>query len=241
MKNLILLFILTVILNLAANAQERVFTTTHKLDENSIIRDSSGMQYPYIIWKKMMSTGDYMIKRVGPITDSAIYLITKLTDDEKDLRYNKMPKPAGSPVFTNGDKINSFSANDIDGKKLKLKDLAGKVVVLNFWFIGCPPCRMELPDLNKLALKYANDPNVVFIAIALDQSRDIKEFIKTNPIAYHIIDDGQIYANMYKIHLFPTNVVLNKEGKVIFHSVGYAANTPYWIKKTIEEAKQASL
>lgn len=212
------------------------------MDETTmLVIDSSGMRYPYVIWKKMLSTGDYKLITVNQHTDSIAYVLAKLTESEKDNRYGRMPKPAESPFFIAGQKISSFSASDINGNKIKLKDLAGKVVVLNFWFIGCPPCRMEIPELNKIAIKYAKDPNVVFAAIALDGVRDIKEFVKTNPFGYHLIDDGQDYANLYKIHLFPTNIVLDKEGKVLFHSSGYALNTPYWITKSIEEAKQKSL
>ena len=162
----------------------------------------------------------------------------KSTDDQ---RYSRMPRPAESPFFMKGQELQSFSASDINGQKIKLNDLAGKVVVLNFWFIGCPPCRMEIPELNKIASKYANDPDVVFVAIGLDDKSDIRQFVKNNPFGYHLVDDGKDYARLYKINLFPTNVVLDKAGKVMFHSSGYAMNTPYWINKTIAEARQASL
>lgn len=237
MKKRLLPFILTLFVNAALVAQVRPTARKIQLDENSVVMDSTGMRYPAVIWRKMMSSGDYTIKTIDPRSDTVTFLLVKLSEEEKNNKYNKMPRPPESKFFTNGEKIQSFSASDINGNKIKLKDLAGKVVVLNFWFIGCPPCRMEIPELNKIALKYANDTNVVFVAVALDGGGDIKQFIKANPFSYHIIDSGQIYASLYKINLYPTNVILDKQGRVLFHSSGYALNTPYWINKTIEEAK----
>jgi thiol-disulfide isomerase/thioredoxin len=158
-----------------------------------------------------------------------------------DLKYGKMPKPAESTYFITGQMLKSFSAVDINGNKIVLNDLKGKVVVINFWFIECPPCRMEIPELNKIAVKYATDPGVVFVAIAMDDKDAVNKFIKTNPFGYRHIDNGKTFAGLYKINLFPTNIVLDKNGKVLFHSSGYAPNTPYWITKSIEEAKQKSL
>ena len=235
MKKLPLVLVITLFFALAAHAQTDSVKSKKHANKNSIVRDSAGMVYPYVVWRKMVSSGDYRLKAVDPNNDD--YIIRKLDSAQKEKRLAKMPKPPESSVFTDGEKITSFTARDIDGNKLKLKDLEGKVVVLNFWFIGCPPCRKEIPELNKIAMDYANDPNVVFIAVGLDMRGEIKQFIKTSPLAYHIVDDGRSYADQYGIHLFPTNVVLDKEGKVKFHSVGYAKNTPYWIKKTIDELK----
>lgn len=233
MKNVIAVFLMITVFCLSAYAQT---AAKPELNESTIVRDSSGMQYQYIIWKKLLSTGNYMIKSIRDRDNNTTFLLCKLTQEQKDQTASRLQKPPDSKFFTTGEKIRLFDCRDINGNKIKLKDLQGKVVVLNFWFIGCPPCRMEIPEINKISEKYANDPNVVFIAIALDEKSDITDFIKTNPFGYHIIEDGRYYANLYKINLYPTNVVLNKEGKVQFHASGYALNTPYWIKKTIEEA-----
>ena len=222
----------------------RTTVRRYKITENTVVKDSSGMLYPFPVWQKLMRSGEYVLRPVDPANDSTAFLISKASEQEKMFQdaANKnamslMPKPSESMFFTTGEKISSFRANDINGNKIKLSELEGKVVVLNFWFIGCPPCRMEIPELNKIALKYSNDPNIVFIAIALDYKYDIKQFIKDNPFDYHIIDDGRMYANLYKITLYPTNVILDKEGRVRFHASGYATNTPYWIEKTIDELK----
>jgi thiol-disulfide isomerase/thioredoxin len=147
---------------------------------------------------------------------------------------HNITKHLESNFFKTGNKISSFNERDINGNKFNLKELAGKIVVLNFWFINCPPCRLEMPELNALTDKYRDNKEVVFIAIALDEKYDINEFLKTNPFRYNIIDNGRYLASRYGINSFPTNLVLDKQGKVLFHSSGYARNMVSWLEKSIE-------
>ena len=240
MKKILLAIILFAVISTAVHSQS-IPSKVIRPDANSVVKDTSGMVYPSVIWQKMFASGEYRLSVIDPRAENPEFLITALTEAELDTRYSKMTRPVKSENFTDGQKISSFATNDIDGKKLKLKDLLGKTVVLNFWFIGCPPCRMEMPALNKLTEKYKNDPNVVFIAIALDDERSLRDFLKTSRFGYHVVSDGRDYANLYRIHLYPTNLVLDKEGKVVFSSVGYAINTPYWIKKSIEDSKSKAL
>jgi thiol-disulfide isomerase/thioredoxin len=222
-------------------AQAQVTSVVKKrvtLDSATVVKDSAGNILPYAEWHTKIISGDYLLRSLKhPDSPGRAYVLWRMTAEEKVRRFNNMPKPPESKFFTMGEKIASFTADAIDGKSFKLKKLEGKIVVLNFWFIGCPPCRQEIPELTKLAAAYANDPDVVFISFGLDDRYDIKNFVKTTPFGYHIVDNGGMYANLYHINLYPTNVVLDKEGKVRFHSSGYTMNLPEWLKKTIDECK----
>jgi len=68
-----------------------------------------------------------------------------------------------------------FSVTDIKGNTYTSEELKGKVVVLNFWFIGCAPCRIEIPGLNEM-VKHYDKEEVVFIAFALDGKEELKKF-----------------------------------------------------------------
>jgi thiol-disulfide isomerase/thioredoxin len=245
MKKIITLILLSAI-GIAAFAQNTVNVSRPKLDQNSVVKDSSGMIYPYVIWQKMLQSGDYAMKTRFAMKDGkpdyneVEFMIVKQTEQQKMERFAKMGRPADSKFFTTGETIKPFKVHDINGKKVDAKDWAGKTVVLNYWFIGCPPCRAEIPDLNKLALKYKDNPNVIFIAIALDQDYDVSDFIKKNPLAYHVVGDGRDLANMFKIHLYPTNVVIDKQGKVQLHYSGGYQNGPYWLDKTIQESEKST-
>jgi thiol-disulfide isomerase/thioredoxin len=145
-----------------------------------------------------------------------------------------MPKPMDSKFFRTGQTISSFKEKDINGVKYNLKELQGKIVVLNFWFINCPPCRQEIPHLNDMVESYKDNKDVVFIAVALDEKYDLEQFLKTMPYNYNIIDKGRYIAQQYGINAYPTHVILDKQGKVIFHTSGFGMGTVSWLKKSIE-------
>ena len=263
MKNicLLLLFIITGFVARAQDTVKKVVTHLFNIDMNSVVKDSTGKTYTFKEWRELTRTGQYVLLPDDMNNvNTAFTLLKKGTiplkyrsaantgnsipagqknlspEEAEEQRMASYPKPMESENFTIGQEIESFTTHDMNGHKIKLKDLRGKVLMLNFWFIGCPPCRQEIPEFNKLVELYKDNPNVVFLAVALDPRWDIRNFLKTTPFNFDIIDDGLSIAVIYKIHLFPTSVILDKEGKVAFHTVSFAANSPYWMKKTINEA-----
>ena len=198
--------------------------------EDMEIRDSSGIVYPLAIWQNLIMSGKYGIHMLA---DSKTGVIGRLSEEEVARRFSRMPKPPESNFFTTGETLKSFSERDMNGVKYNLKELAGKVVALNFWFINCGPCRREMPDLNEMVESFKGNKDVVFIAVSLDRLYEIKDFLKTNPFIYNIIDDGRYIASKYNVTLYPTHVVLGRQGKVIFHTSGVASNTVGWVKISI--------
>ncbi len=197
------------------------------------VRDSAGTIYPTFVWQQLTRSGKYGV-RIMP--DRKTALLVKYSSAEINERFSKMPKPVESRFFRTGEKITPFREKDMLGNRFNLKELIGKVVVLNFWFINCPPCRMEMPELNEMVEEYKMNPDVVFIAVALDSKYDIEDFLKSHPFAYHIIDNGGYIAQQYGINSYPTHAVVDRQGKVLFHTTGLATNTVQWVKKSIDEA-----
>jgi thiol-disulfide isomerase/thioredoxin len=247
MKKIILLFIVAIITGINTYAQtiptRTTFNISRVIDKNTVVLDSAGNRYDYDKWRSMTETGNYRLSLINPIVDgrpnqdpNAPYTIVTFTAQQKAAAKARMGKPRESAYFTTGEVITPFKVKSVQGKKITPEDWAGKTVVLNFWFIGCAPCRQEMPELNKIVAKYANNPNVIFIGVALDQNWDIKDFIKKTPFDYQLVGDGRELATSFGIKSYPTNVVINKEGKVHFHSSGYSLNTPDWIEKSVEES-----
>ncbi len=208
------------------------------LTETSIVKDTIGTEYPYSIWSKLLYTGHYNMNPENPRQANSAFIITRLSDSAFEKRMTAMEKPAESNFFKTGTIFSPIKAKDIDGNKINTKDLAGKTIVLNFWFINCPPCQLEMPELNKLSETYKADTSIVFIGVALDQPVDIREFLRTHPFGYKIIADGKYISNQYKLSSYPTNVVVAPDGNVYFHTTGLAMNTLYWLKRSITELKQ---
>ncbi len=112
----------------------------------------------------------------------------------------------------------SVEFKDIEGNYYSIKDLKGKVVVLNFWFTGCPPCRKEIPSLNKLKKKFIGK-NVVFFSITDDSIGKLKDFLDSSLFNFIHISDRTL-AEKFSVVYFPTNIIINKSSKIIFYESG---------------------
>ncbi len=133
-----------------------------------------------------------------------------------------------------GKKAPPFEVTDINGNKVSLSDLAKQkmVVVLNFWFTQCAPCNMEIPELNKLVAEFKNK-SVVFVALATNDKETLTEFFKTNKFDYKQVADCIQLSNRYGVFGFPTNIVLDKESKVVLCESGYNTEVPNKIRTAI--------
>ena len=163
-------------------------TTRVVIDQNTVVKDESGMIMPYIAWKKIISGGEHSLKPVAP--GSAEFVLYKMSPEEKAKNAERkrlaalnMPKPRVSDAFKEGDKFDGEKLTDLAGTKFDLRETGNKIYVINFWFINCPPCKQEIPELNQMVERYKDQKDVVFIAIALDDKTDLKNFIKTSFIS----------------------------------------------------------
>jgi thiol-disulfide isomerase/thioredoxin len=206
------------------------------LDKNSIVKDSSGRQYKFEEWMPLIQNREYTAAPVDPNDEKTSFILKAVTPEMRERMLKNSPRPRESTFFKTGEKFAPFKARTIDGEKINIKDLKGKILVINYWFINCAPCRKEIPELNELVSDFQSDTSVVFISIAKDPNRDLKDFLKSTPFSYKVIGFN-VGGN--GITSFPTNVVVDKAGNVAFHSTGYSNASVHWIRKTIEELKSA--
>lgn len=228
MRKILLIVYVIVISFHTASAQKG-----QPLTEESIVKDTLGTVVPYGIWSRLMVTGHYKMKKANDE-----FVIYRLSNEDYIKNMESIPKPKESSYFSTGRNFVHFKASDINDNKINTKNLAGKIIVLNFWFINCPPCIAEMPELNRIAETYQSDSSIVFIAVALDEKYDLEQFLKRNDFKYTIIDKGRYIADQYSIRSYPTNVIVGQDGKVYFHTTGLAMNTAYWLKKSIGQLKE---
>jgi thiol-disulfide isomerase/thioredoxin len=133
-----------------------------------------------------------------------------------------------------GTKALGFSATDINGKEYSLDSLKGKIIVMNFWFIQCKPCIMEMPELNKLVENYKNE-DVIFLGFAMNKKSKLKSFLKKTDFSYTIIPDSEKVVTDYKVTGFPTHIIVDKDSKIVFSTSGLGPTTIADIEKTIEQ------
>ena len=223
---------------LEINAQKENSTSKVQIQvtDNTVVRDEEGTVYQAWVWKKLLLTGYYYLKAENPGNVNSSFLLIRMSEEERKKKMSSSPKPKESKNFVTGQVVKNFSTTDINGKKIKLKDLKGSVVVINFWFINCPPCREEISELNKIVEHYKDSSGVIFLGIALDEKDALEKFLQSHPFDYRIIDQGRTIAGLYGVSAYPTHLVIDKEGKAYFHTAGGGSSILYWLQKSIEEA-----
>ncbi len=132
-----------------------------------------------------------------------------------------------------------FSAVDVNGNLVDLTALKGKVVVLNFWFIHCFACVQETPELNQTMQEF-KDKGVVFIGLTFDKVQDTKAFLQNTKFDYQVIAEAQNIFDQYGIKPCPTNIVIDKNGQIVFAESGYNPQENGSQKK-LTESIEASL
>ena len=208
-----------------------------QLTEQSLVTDAGGSRLPYSVWRQMLASGGFKLIQAPDFSPSApAFRVVSQTAEERARQLSRLPAPQPSPYFTTGQQLPSFKLRDIQGRKYDSKELIGKIVVLNFWFINCGPCRLEIPELNKLVQHYAQREDVVFLAVALDERTAVQTFVGQRPYDYALVADGRYVAERYGVKSFPTNLVIDRQGKVVFHAQ-YHPNMAAYLQKAIEEAK----
>jgi len=134
---------------------------------------------------------------------------------------SRVPSAVGAPLSSlpsprEGFPAPDFTLDTLDGSRIKLSDLRGKVVVVNFWATWCLPCREETPALEKSYEQY-KDSGVVILGVNLtseDSLNDVKAFVQEFSLTYPILldRDGNVSNYLYQIKGLPTTFFINREG-----------------------------
>lgn len=120
-----------------------------------------------------------------------------------------------------GSQLPEFKGETMDGKLINEENLKGKLSIINFWFITCPPCVAEIPGFNKIVESYGQE-QINYIAIGKDKRSDIEEFLEDHPWHFEQMLNGDelIKSNFKFKWSFPTTFIVNKEGKIIYSESG---------------------
>jgi thiol-disulfide isomerase/thioredoxin len=147
--------------------------------------------------------------------------------------FNKLAKPI---------KASEIILKNADDEVVKLSDFRGKTVLLNFWATWCPPCKKEMPDLQKLYLK-SKSKDIIILAIAVGQTDDdVFPFINTvkpTPTFPILFDINSNVARQWSIHAMPTTIIIDKEGYLTHFALGARDfNSPQLFNSLLEYHKK---
>lgn len=133
-----------------------------------------------------------------------------------------------------GDKAPVFSCTTLDGKTIDISKMQGKIIMINFFATWCGPCNLELPVLQKnIWDKYKDNKNFALVIVGREHTeKEVSDFVKLKKFTMPFAPDPKrAIFSLYATQSIPRNVIIGKDGKIIFQSIGY---TPEEFKK-IEE------
>jgi thiol-disulfide isomerase/thioredoxin len=129
-------------------------------------------------------------------------------------RMNPVSPPLSAP---------DFSLPDMDGEAHTLSEFRGKVVMLNFWATWCPPCRREMPSMQRLYEKY-RDRGLEVVAVNQFEDPDLVfEFtgrLSLEPTFPILFDRESRVSEQFRVKGLPTTYLLDREGKIRYQAIG---------------------
>ena len=109
----------------------------------------------------------------------------------------------------------AFLAKDMAGQSHTLADYRGKVVLLNFWASWCPPCRHEMPSIERLRIKMAGRPLVILALDSVEPVEDVQAFLTTMKLGFPILLDPEgENTRRWIVYALPTTFLLDKAGRI---------------------------
>ncbi len=170
----------------------------------------------------LKKANEYFVKKHGSEGDYAAYLA------KCDIKYIK----------AEAEKAPLLNFTSLSGEKFSADSLKGKIIVMNFWGTFCNPCLKEIPLLNGLKEKFANEKDVIFLAVTRENEEIIKSFQqkKASKFDFEHITSGQNIIEDFKIQIFPTNIVINRRGEIIFKREGYDEDIDMKLNRAVEKS-----
>ncbi len=130
-----------------------------------------------------------------------------------------------------------FTAVKVDKNEFKFSSLKGKVILLNFWAVDCPFCKMQIPVLVELYKGY-KDEGLEVVGVCLKGESLVKSFAETMSINYTLVFANREIESKYQgyARFIPTTLVIDRQGNIVEKYVGYTSKET--IEKEIKEFLQ---
>jgi len=257
----ITLFIALLFITVNLNAQEQPFKGLQKLSDTNYNKEINVMMTPngVMINNNIIPVYDQNEKKIDHEKVYNVilsgYNLELYEDQQGTIRAAKLEEQTAEEkkAFKEAMEINrerisqkelinkplpELEFTDLKGNFYNLAALKGKVVVLNFWFISCKPCVLEIPELNEIVEHFKGQKEVVFLAFAKDNPEKLEAFLSKKPYHYQIIPNSNPFFQQLGINTFPTHIIIDQEGIIRFHQTSYTPDTKQTLITQIEKQLQ---
>lgn len=164
-----------------------------------IFRDSDG---------NLITNNEFVDIRMANFHYPDRTVMKTLEDGTVEFRLQKIPQEGAAAP--------EYSVKTLDGKVLNSAELKGKVVVLSFWFIGCPACIEMEPKLNAFKSKFAANDDVVFLAMTADPAPSVKRYLAKERFDYLQAVEAKDVMESFVFGVYPKNIVIDRHGKIVY-------------------------
>ena len=166
---------------------------------------------------EIIQTVSFATARANEELPDSLFVFVPPEDAEQVPTFNRLARRSATFV---GEAAQDFSLQDLKGRTFRLRDLRGKIVLLDFWASWCGPCRIDLPHIEALHDEYTRDELVV-LGVNGESETPARSFMEQQGYSFpSLVDRGDEVSRLYGAALLPTIVIVDEEGKIAAYLVG---------------------
>ncbi len=135
-----------------------------------------------------------------------------------------------------GEQAPEFSLPDIEGEEVELSRFRGKFVLLGFWASWCPPCREEMPSLEKFHRKFTGDKLALLTVNVGEPPSEVRAFVSSNSLTFPVLLDpsGKV-QKLYGAYQFPVFFLIDPQGRIVTRYLGLRNWTSPEVRRELNE------
>jgi len=198
------------------------------------IYNTEGQKISFNDFLPLLQSGEYTLEPYLNDNNELKAAVLRTTTEEEKIKMKEVFSKTEEANELVGKNAKPFNVTDINGNRFSIEELKGKIIVINFWFIECKPCVVEIPDLNKLVEDYKGK-EIVFLGFAINKTSKLNSFLNKKEFKYNIIPESKDIISSYGINSFPTHIIIDKNSKITFSTSGLSENTINDLRKEIEK------
>lgn len=206
------------------------------LDDSTEFRDEDGNVLTFGDFQKRMNEGGWMPEPKLDDAGNVIAVILRRGDGPVPVPPGDLPSFVAGAERWQGSQLPDFEFKTLEGRTITSKGASGRVTVMNFWFRGCKPCIMEIPELNELVEQFSGQ-NVDFFAFSQDPEAEAREAVSETHFTYEVVADSGVLHHELGVSAYPTHLVFDSEGSCVAAYQGYSPGIAKAIARDIQRIR----